>query len=372
MPDNLTLKFKEELEKRGIVATDAQIETFLSAQRQAPAQPPVNLGGSLYNNVNTGLPSWFEGPQAAQRPEEGTTLADVTRNLYEGLGMAAWQYGDVALFTIPSAILGTVGIDPVEKYKELTGVEELTPVGKIGEVFGQAAGFLKPIKWVSKGTSAIVSKYVTKGGTKTIQREVDKAADSIPADSKMTSGLFRSTLDKEFKTVATSKLLANYSLSPAAIKASQGQLKSNVGRALQDAFPKAETALIDDMAERIVLNLGKDGRHINSTGQWIQRVLGRRLGLDEAGRVSKYITHAGDMTVSFGLYNTMVNGVQAMAGNEDFDPAGNIYHALAFSAFLPFVEALPGGGKIPIYKTQKDIRKLLNAYKNANYRDESK
>ena len=47
MPDNLTLKFKEELERKGIVATDAQIESFLRTQRQTPAQSPTNLGGNL-------------------------------------------------------------------------------------------------------------------------------------------------------------------------------------------------------------------------------------------------------------------------------------------------------------------------------------
>ena len=229
MPDNLTLRFKEELERKGIVATDAQIETFLSAQRQAPAQPPVNLGGSLYNNVNPNLPSWYEGAQQAQQPAEGV---DVTRNLYEGLGLAAWQYGDIALFTIPSAILGTVGLDPVEKYKELLAEEgrELTGVGKVGEVIGQAAGFLKPIKWVSRGTAAVVSRLSSKGSQKVMGKVVDDIAESIPADSKMTAGLFRSTLDKEFKTVATSKLLANYSLSPAAIEASKQQLKHSLGQ----------------------------------------------------------------------------------------------------------------------------------------------
>ena len=125
------------------------------------------------------------------------------------------------------------------------------------------------------------------------------------------------------------------------------------------------------MAERIVLDLGKNGRHINSVGQWIQRGLGRTLKLSEQGMVSKWATHAGEMTVSFGLYNTLVNGIQTMAGNEEFDPKGNFYHALTFSAFLPFVEALPGGGKIPIYKTTKDIRALLNTYKNTKYDDMS-
>ena len=367
MPDNLTLKFKEELERRGIVATDAQIESFLKTQRQTPVQAPVNLGGNLYSNVNPNLPSWYEGAQQQEQPDEGIEWG---RSLYEGIGLAAWQYADIAGFTIPSALLGTMGIDPVEKYKELTGVEELTGVGKVGEVIGQAAGFLKPIKWVTKGTSAVVSRLSSKGGQKVVSNVLDDAS-KVATEKGLSSNVFRSTLDSEFKKEASAKLLANYSLSPVAIEASKRQLKQNIGKSLETAFPKAEAGLIDDMAERIVLDLGKNGRHINSVGQWIQRSLGRTLSLNEQGMVSKWATHAGEMTVSFGLFNTMVNGVQAMAGNEDFDPVAQMKHALLFSAFLPFVEAIPGGGKIPIVKTTKDIRKILNTYKNTNYDDMS-
>ena len=194
MPDNLTLKFKEELERKGIVATDAQIETFLKTQRQSPKQAPVNLGGSLYNNENPGLPSWYEGAQQGQQQEEGITAGDVTRNLYEGLGLAAWQYADIAAFTIPSAILGTMGIDPVEKYKELTGVEELTATGKVGEVIGQAAGFLKPIKWVTKGTAAVVSKLSSKGSQKVMGKVVDDIAKSIPAVPSIALGIVNNAI----------------------------------------------------------------------------------------------------------------------------------------------------------------------------------
>ena len=74
MPDNLTLKFKEELERKGIVATDAQIESFLKTQRQAPVQAPVNLGGNLYSNVNPNLPSWYEGAHQQEQPDEGIEI----------------------------------------------------------------------------------------------------------------------------------------------------------------------------------------------------------------------------------------------------------------------------------------------------------
>ena len=226
MPDNLTLKFKEELERRGIVATDAQIESFLKTQRQTPVQAPVNLGGNLYSNVNPNLPSWYEGAQQQEQPDEGIEWG---RSLYEGIGLAAWQYADIAGFTIPSALLGTMGIDPVKKYEELLAEEgkEFNGLGKVGKVVGQAAGFLKPIKWVTKGTSAVVSRLSSKGGQKVVSNVLDDAS-KVATEKGLSSNVFRSTLDSEFKKEASAKLLANYSLSPVAIEASKRQLKQNI------------------------------------------------------------------------------------------------------------------------------------------------
>ena len=211
MPDNLTLRFKEELSKRGIVATDSQIESFLATQRAAPSQPPINLGGSLYENTSpsggVGLSDFFAGGQ--QQPVEQDP--EYMRNLYESAGIGLWNYFDIATFTIPSAVLGVAGIDPIEEYKKAFGVEELTPAGKVGEVVGQAAGFLKPIKWVTKGTSAIVSRFAAKGGKRVIGNVVDDAA-KVATEKGLSSNVFRSSLEAEFKTKKTSEFLAKYSL----------------------------------------------------------------------------------------------------------------------------------------------------------------
>ena len=54
MADNLTARFKEELSKKGIVATDSQIESVLSNYR-ATSQMPTSIGGNLYNNISHSL-----------------------------------------------------------------------------------------------------------------------------------------------------------------------------------------------------------------------------------------------------------------------------------------------------------------------------
>ena len=365
MPDNLTLQFKEELKKRGIAATDSQVENFLKSKRQLPKQPAVNINGSLYENVNSGLPSWYTG-DAARPDDTGMIAGGFSRNLYEGLGVAAWEYADIALFTAPSALLGLAGIDPIEEYKKFAGVDELSSFGKIGAVAGESIGFLKPMKWVSRGTNAIASRVLPQGGKKIVGNVIDDTTE-YATEKGLQSGLFKKSLKRELKSEDSAKLLNHYTLSPQAIEQSKAQLKSNIARAMSDIFPGQEAVLINDIADKVVLNLGKNGRHINTVGQWIQRVLGRTLSLEESSRVSKYLTMATELTVNFSLFNTMVNGVQAMAGNEEFDPKAQFWHALKFSIFLPIVESIPGGGRVPIWQTAKAIRKHITKYKNTNY-----
>ena len=361
--DNLTLKFKEELEKRGIYATPSEIDSFIAAQRAAPSQPPINLGGSLYENVSpsAGLGLSDMGGQQQQIDEQDF---DYTKNILQGVGAGLWEFANTATFGIPGIGLQAIGVDP---YKVALGEEELAPGGKVGKVFGQAAGFLQPIKAVGKVTSSLISRYGAKGGKRITTKIVDDLAEIAGGNENITAAGFKSTVLKEFRSEETAKQLTKYSLTPEFIASAKADLRSNIGNALTDAFPKARGSVVDDLTNAIVDNLGKEGRHINSAGQWVQRILGRRLGLDETKWVSKWATHSAEMTVNFGLYNTLVNGLQSMAGNEDFDPVGNFYHALTFSAFLPFVEGLPGGGKIPIFRTAKDVRNLFNVYKKTNY-----
>ena len=59
MPDSLTLRFKEELDKRGVVATDTEISQFLSQYGNKVTVPEQK--GSLWESVKAGeAPEWYQ------------------------------------------------------------------------------------------------------------------------------------------------------------------------------------------------------------------------------------------------------------------------------------------------------------------------
>ena len=376
MSDNLTEKFKKDLADQGFIATDNELKALIDWQKNSLPSPPVSHGGNLYENLSSDIPDWYLGGESQRRPEPGITGRDVAQNLFEAAGVGLWEYFDIAAFGGPGIVLEHgLGIDPKKKIQEALGLEEATALGKVGKVIGEAAGFLKPMKWVSKGVSWGVKNIPVlnpTGGGKVVRSVIDDAAEF--AGSKGFAGdAVKRTLKQEFRAEQTAKAVAHYALSPEAVKASQGILKRNIGKSLQDVFPASQygersVAIIDEMTERIVLGLGKPGRHINSVGNWIQKGF-RAVSIQDANHISKYVSHAADMTVSFGMYNSLAHGIQAMVGNEEWRPKEQWTHALMFSAVLPLIEALPGGGKVDIYNTAKAVRSQFKIFKKTNYDD---
>lgn len=271
--DNLTENFKKYLEKHDIIATNSEIESLFALENDTTSKVPIVRGGSLYDNIipgGEGVPDWYADLGTGQRrPEAGVTAGDVMQNLYEAAGIGLWQYFDVLAFGIPGAALTLADIDPVEEYKKAAGVDELTPLGKVGSVFGQAAGFLKPLRWISKGASIAVRNIPLlnrTGGSKVVRSVIDDAAE-LAGTQGFAKDVVKRTLRTEFKAEQTARAVANYAISPEAIKTTQGLLKRNIGRSLRDVFPPSQygeksIALIDEMAERIVIGLGKSGRHL--------------------------------------------------------------------------------------------------------------
>ena len=91
MPDSLTLRFKEELDKRGVVATDTEIGQFLSKYEGKITVPDAATTGSLWESVQAGqAPEWYK----TEIPEERET------SMFRALGIAAWSGIDIATLGI--------------------------------------------------------------------------------------------------------------------------------------------------------------------------------------------------------------------------------------------------------------------------------
>ena len=340
--DNLTQNFLDKLQE------DAKLST---------ASTTAKLPGDT-ENYNY---SWFEQPEVK---DQGS--------LWQGAGAALWHFADTAAFGLPGVLLP-------EDIKEQLGVvpgvgtpwDQLNTAGKVGAVVGEAAGFLIPIGWIGKGVKYAMAG--TRAGGRTMAKEAVKKGTDVyakiakEAPDMIKPGQVHNVISKEFATKEVKEQLVHHGMSAAGIKQANQIIERNVAKSLIDAFPNMNKATTTDITRAITTKLGDKGYHVNSVGQWVQKSLNTRFGLDTSSHLSKYVGHALEMTVNFSLYNLLSDGVQAIAGEQEFDPVNDVKHAVIFSAFLPFVSSIPGGGQIHIRQTRKAISKLRKAFKGDNY-----
>lgn len=361
--DNLTLKLKEQLAQQGFAATDQEIDNYLKSLKS-----PTESITAIKTPQNNRLPDWLTQPS---EPESKISLI-------EGVGATAWNLFDTALFSLPGIVARRQGKDKIFDLE--LDPEKRGPAGKVGGVIGEAIGFLLPMKWVSKGVGYGVKSFSKLGG-KRVADDLVKGSGYFKGDNSIYSvseklgftdkEALRGALSRTFKSSdeAVTRGVSAYGVSGEAIKQTKSALKANIGSNIKEAFPDMDARRISELAEAVTIKLGEPGFHINSVGNWIQRVMNAKIGLDEAGKISKYITHAGEMTTNFALYNILTDGIQSLAGEREFDPVQDVYDALIFSAFLPFVEMIPGGGKVPIASTAKKILDYTSkGFKKADYK----
>ena len=154
MADNLTLKLKEELEKRhGKAVSEADVAAFLQSQgfvggvpsavpqAQQPAQQPTQ---SLYP---------WEEPEEVEPPslEAGSAL--------NAVGVGLWSALDTALFGVPGRF--------VEEEKFLDFED---PLGKYAGAVGGLAGFIAggPMKLGAKAVQRVAAPFIKKAGHRTV------------------------------------------------------------------------------------------------------------------------------------------------------------------------------------------------------------
>ena len=361
--DNLTLKLKEQLASQGFAATDQEIDNYLKSLKQ-PQQSATAMQ----------RPDWLTGNQTSESKI----------NLIEGVGATAWGLLDTALFSLPGIAARQAGLEKIDIPFTDTDIrldpQERGPAGKVGGIFGEAAGFLLPMKWISKGVGYGVKSFSKLGG-KRLTDELVKGTGRYRGDESIYTkakelgfkdeSALQGALSRTFKSSdeAVTRGVAAYGVSGEAIQQTKSVLKSSIGSNIKEAFPDMSARKIEELAEAVTIKLGEPGFHINTVGKWLQRAMNTRIGLDEAGKISKYVAHAGEMTTNFALYNLLTDGIHTIAGEKEFDPAQDVYDALVFSAFLPFVEMIPGGGRVPIMSTAKKILDYTNkGFKKADYK----
>ena len=173
MADNLTKQFKAELEKRGITASDTEVNSFISNQPSLFQSVGQNMAGQVGGGPRT--MDWYQST-----PEQ-------KGNALDAVGAFLWRGLDAALLGIPGIALGDK--DPYQWDTLGTGA-------KAGAVFGEALGFLGPLGVVSKAGRGIVSAVK---GTGKMTRHAIKQGGSAATAAGIEAGMAQQVIKKTLK-----------------------------------------------------------------------------------------------------------------------------------------------------------------------------
>ena len=168
MADNLTLRLKEELEKRhGKIVSEADVSSFLQSQG-------LLSGGAAVPQT----PQPIQSPQSAQAPSyEGVPPWEIPQNLPDqesksslinAVGAGLWTFFDVASFGALGVAAGYEEKQGDESFRSMIDFED--PMAKWTGAVGGLAGFVKgaPIKIGGRVMTKIAQPFIKAAGYKTV------------------------------------------------------------------------------------------------------------------------------------------------------------------------------------------------------------
>ena len=349
--DNLTLKFKEELDNRGISASLDEVSKFLQAKGMSSPQ-----GGGAYAPRGSMPGSAGEGKKPLVQGLRTSTIepeVSVAQNMFDLAASTLWHGVSSAAIGIPELMLGE---EAPYRWDQM-GKGQWG--AKVGAVIGEAAGFMVPLKGISTGVRGIMSGLK---GTKAIvgqTKQAVRALENLPigVEADKAARIVGEALENP---IIKQGFLTKYAVNMDELKKAEDGVESFIRMGLKDGFEDIGQETIEKISAVAMHGLRNKGVHVNSIGSWIERGLNTKFSVADKSKITKYIARATEMGVDFAIYNNVANGIQAIAGHQDFDPVGNTWHAFAFTSLLPWVERVKGGGKIPYFKGKKKLKKMLS------------
>ena len=356
MSDNLTRQYMDDLlrkQEAGVTSPTA-ITPMPEQEKSQDANP------TLYDQL---LRDTLLNPAPSKEPEK-------TSGILHGAGSALWHFIDSALVGVPGiAARKATGETPWWTYSLTEGKTE--GFATAGAVVGEAAGFLVPLKWVGAGIRGAVSAVNKAGTSRLVGRAVKKAGDTAV---KAEIGLNREIAERAVSTalkepkIMRKDYLPAYEISLKEVDKVRGAIRGSVYESLKKEFPDAADDVIRNISGSSVKALeSSKGVHINNLGRLLEKGFNAKLGVEEKSRITKYVARAAEMGTSFAIYNLIHDGVHSLAGEKEFEPGKDIWDAFVFSAFLPAVEMVGGGGKVHIRKALMGLRKNLSKVKGIDY-----
>jgi hypothetical protein len=349
MSDKLTLELVEKLKN----------QTQLKLNRTPTTQitQPSTQGKTLFEQLNQSL-------------SEEVVDSDKKSGVLHGLGAATWNVLDSALFSLPS-----IGYEAATGEKNPYDImnNKTEGMATFGKVVGQGIGFLLPMKYIGLGIRGGVSA-INKLGTTRVVGEAAEAAAKFAGKSEFGLGkeLVESSVRKGLNDKALKGpqgALSKYEISMDEISKVEGEVRASVFNSLKKDFANVDDELLLRISDEATGALKGKGIHINNLTDVIGASLNTKLGTDTSNKITRYFARAADQAVLFSTYNLIQDGVYSIATEKEFDPAKDVGDALLFSAFLPAVDMIGGGGRVPVMRTANALRKALKKVKQRDYNE---
>ena len=350
MSDNLTLKLKQELEKRhGRAVSDLEVQNFLRAKNLlgGPTPPPVAQQPAVTQEPTQPAQPAQQYPWSTPDFEPDSESKGGALN---ALGVALWSGLDTAAFGVPGLLVDEEEFldfeDPMAKY-----------AGAVGGFAGFVAG--APMKLGAKAVQKIATPFIKKTGRESVQEVVRGMKKTGIAE-----GLDRSTRNQ-------------------VTKGYQNLVKrSQVDKSLQKEGVLKEKSF--EYMNRFIQKGQADGTLTQGQANAIKEMFGQNIGrrpiqdfiglMAERGiaagspRLQRVLGHAINDAVMFGLIDTTFEAVTTI-DDHHFDwtaPMWGVANGIAFSQlgwlnpkgksakwFPDFKEGIKASfGRIPPYATQ--------------------
>ena len=335
MADNLTKRFKAELENRGITASDTEVNTFISQQPNLFQSVGKPMAGSQPGGIDV---SWLQTPE-----QKGSML--------DAVGAFFWRGADAALLGLPGIALGE---------KEPYQWDTLGTGAKAGAVFGEALGFLGPLGVISKAGRGIVSAVK---GTGKITRSAIKQGGSAATAAGIEAGIAQKAIKKTLKNPIIKGLqLPKYAMSGDDIVKAEEMIRTGLRNDLLEEFPDLAASQLDGISEAVIRGLKTEGVHVNNIGHWLEKSLNTTFNVADKSKITRYAGRWAETGTNFAVYNLLASGIQSAAGRQEFDPVSDVTSAFMFASLLPAVEMVGAGGKVKIIRESAKLRKLLGKF----------
>ena len=347
MSDQLTQKIKEELRKKGKIATDSQISEVLSSYNQ-------NTFTSLTTPQIT-LPSERIG---ADTDTEGID----NLGLLNAVGVGLYTALDTGLFGLPGFVLDRTGVDLEDIGLDL---EQEGTAATIARAGGGIFGFLggAPLK-VGMGASRLAVRGLQKAGVKSLQNKQLSAdvAKKIRTEIVEAGGSSKiaKQLSKQYKGSVQNANIRWETYRPKFAESTKNQLLNTLKSVDDDVLSLSQKKSIQNVIEKNITDMPV---------QDIMSLMKLRFGAKTKRQL--WLARTANDAVAFGTTDVIFEGVrQATTGDySTIDIAAAVGTGIAAGTVFGIADILPAAGK-PKGTFKRDlVMGMRSAFRKAPFKN---